>query len=383
MYKQNQGLMAKGTVGTQATGGTLAPKKKSYSLQSAQGDFQLGGVGGALSSIGKGVGSFVDTLGRAGVLGGQSRGNLFTYTPGAFAGTQPRPQAPEATQPATQTPARAISQPEIMDLINSGYIYTARGMSDEGLMRARDKMMADRAGAQGRMSAAPVRQQQAPETITPEFRMPITSPYAKLVNPYGTDYRTGMMARVSGQTARQFAPQREQLEASLAARGISRESPLFQSMMAQQQAAESGARLQAVSAAEEAGLQAAANWEMQRAQGEAGYQQTLQDVANRLARQPGELAQLEAASRLTTAQADIASIDALIKADPEVKAATKRKVLAESGMSDVEYQAAMNLLERMDPNKWWNHPAWGIVGGVVDNALKISQAFKNLTTAGR
>lgn len=349
MYKQNQGLMAKGTVGTQATGGTLAPKKKPSSY--------------SLSSLGQPIyGTNIRTP-----VGSQMWGLLNPINWGPSAGTQPTPRPPsieqQAPQPTTRAQRTELSQPEIMDLINNGYIYTARGMSNEGLRTAYDKMMSDRRAAQGRMSAPQASQQQAQQVITPEFRMPTTSPYANVVNPYGADYRTGMMSRVSGQTARQFAPQREQLEASLAARGISRESPLFQSMMAQQQAAESGARLQAVSAAEEAGLQAAANWEMQRAQGEANWLQNLQLASERLARQPLDIQQAEQQvesarirNKIDRARASVVTAPASIQAELD-------KVLRNAELGEIDVKAARLLYERS--TEWLNSPGGSMAKEVL------------------
>ena len=355
--------MAKGTVGTQSTGGTLTPKKNSYSLQSAQNDFQLGGVGGALFSLGKGAGSFVDTLGRAGVLGGQSRGNLFTYTPGAFAGTQPRPQAPEATQ-APQPTTRA------------------QMMSDR---RAAPARPTGQAGAKYYLTpetpAARATSPQIPaNAITPDFRISTTSPYANLVNPYGTDYRTGMMSRVSAQTARQFAPQREQLESRLSGSGITADSPLYQSLMAQQEGSESGARLQAVSAAEEAGIQAAANWDMQRAQGESGWQQNLQLTAERLARQPAELGSLEARRDADVVAAAVAQLDLetktklIEKARAALEADFMRKGY-DAETARLESIAAAQSLERNDPNQWYNAWWWPIAGKAIGAALGGTAGF--------
>lgn len=344
MYKQNQGLMAKGTVGTQTTGGTTMPKKpQSYNLQSIN-------FGGMSASGRPSVGSQI-----WGAL------NPINWNLGPSAGTQPTPKPPsieqQAPQPTTSAQRTELSQPEIMDLINNGYIYTARGMSNEGLRIAYDKMMSDRRAAQGRMSAPQAPQQQAQpvqaqQVITPEFRMPTTSPYANIVNPYGTDYRTGLMSRVSGQTARQFTPQREQLEANLAARGISRESPLFQSMMAQQEAAESGARLQAVSAAEEAGLQAAANWEMQRAQGEADWLQSLQLASERLARQPLDIQQAEQEVESARIRNKIDRARASVVTAPESIRAELDKVLRDAELGEIEVNAARDLYERS--KEWLN-----------------------------
>lgn len=367
MYKQNQGLMARGTVGAQSTGGTTIPTRKLQSIN-------LGGTGAA--------------MGRPSV-GSQIWGalNPMNWNIGPSAGTQPTPKPPsieqQAPQPTTRAQRTELSQSEIMDLINNGYIYTARGMSNEGLRIAYDKMMSDRRAAQGRMSAQRPQQQAQPTqsaqvqpVITQEFRMPTTSPFAGLVNPYDEAYRTGLMARASAQTARQFAPQQEQTMSRLAARGITPGSPLYESMLAQQQQAESGARLSEAARAQDFAAQAASNWEMQRAQNEANWLQNLQLASERLARQPLDIQQAEQQvesarirNQIDRARASVITAPASIQAELD-------RVLRDAELGEIDVKAARLLYERS--TEWLNSP-----GGLVAKEVLLELIRGGFQLAGK
>jgi len=384
MYKQNQGLRASGTIGPQSTGPMMAPKKKpQYSVQSVGGSATLPGrPTGYLERVGYDIADLF--------TGGQyGRDRAMEYQQQQQK-APPMPSAPMMAPKDTRQFSSERFIPLAREMANRGTPLTGRETYGE-LENLYNQNIPRRVSAASIANALGgidnlVRQNDAmaaaqqPETVTGDYRMPIKDPYEDLLNPYGDDYRTGLMSRASGEVARQFAPQREQLAANLAARGISPDSPLFQSIMAQQTQSEAASRASGIASAEREGLQSWANFELQKRAGKAGYINQLQAAGERLARQPAEIGSLQAKAQADIANAALASMNAetRLKFSQELEKSIENEFLMQGYKTDqakIEANAAARLFEQTDPDQWYNQPWWPIVGKVAAGLVGAGVGF--------
>jgi Trp operon repressor len=390
MYKQGSGLVAGGTIGPQSTGGIMSPQKKpQFNLQSFAGTQPT--PQGQSPATTSGIPWMpTDFWGQV----GYRTANLFTGgqygidRAREYAAQQQAPKAPPMPSAplmaAPKTASRQLSQEEVRALSEAFKKSTGRDFatSEEGaswtkpieyylnlynqyVPRVTQAQVAQ-APTQARAEAAA-----AQPFIGPGFTMPTRSAFEDLVNPYDEIYKGGLMSAAGGRVARQFAPGRERLQQDLAARGISPDSPLFMSMMAQGADREDAARGAAIEQAMLEGAGKQAEFNRFKATGIADYTRAGAELALRQERQPAELRSLAADATVREAEASIA-------ADPATINAKKREIQAKLGMTEAELEAALNFLETTDPNKWWNHPGWRAGGAFVDSVSKVARAIKDI-----
>jgi hypothetical protein len=369
MYKQNRGLVAGGTIGPQSTGPMMAPKKKpQYSVQSVSGGTAapkayIPGYTYQMNPVEEQISRFTNWL-----SGGE---NARLQAERAKALTQkapPMPSAPMMAAPARQT---VLSSDQVKELIDGGYIFQERGMTNEGMLRVYNKMMADRGASSPQQTPAQARAEAASEArfITPDFRLPTRSPVSGLINPYSKEYGEGLMTRASARMAKQFAPGRERLQQDLAMRGISPDSPLFQSLMAQSAEREQVASGEAIDRAMMEGTKLAADWEQWKAREEADWLRSGADYARQLATQPADV-------RIRNAQADAEEARTLIATNPGVIESEITQRVSRGQIDAADAEAALRMLAETDPSQWWNHPAWKIVSAILPSIAGIGLAYQ-------
>jgi hypothetical protein len=388
MYKQGSGLVAGGTIGQQSTGGIMSPKKPQYSVQSMDdGGFKAGGLGSVISGAAQGVGSFIQGLGNIGVLGGQSRGNIFTYTPPGSQSQQPKaPPMPSAPMMAPKDTRQFTSDrfiPLAQEMAKRGMPLTGRETYDD-LERLYGQYVPRVTQAQVAQAPNQARAEAAAgqQFIGPGFTMPTRSAFEDLVNPYDEIYKGGLMSAAGGRVARQFAPGRERLQQDLAARGISPDSPLFMSMMAQGADREDAARGAAIEQAMLEGAGRQAEFDRFKATGRADWARAGAELAMRQERQPGELSMQEQQVRSAAIENDLRAIGLEQARDPRVRQAMVDDILNKSGLNALERQAAERAFRESDPENPWNWRVWGAIAGGIDALEKISRIPKNLAGIG-
>jgi Trp operon repressor len=382
MYKQGSGLVAGGTIGPQSAGGIMSPQKKpaTYSVQSTSGvwpaNIPIPGYSYEMNPVEYQASRLTNWL-----SGGQQEKTREE----AWKKTQAAPPMPSAPLMAPKAAPRQMTQEQMNALYNAyggvkNFVNSPLGggaASFDELMAEYNRLVPrniqDRVEAQTAQAPAQSRAEVAAgqQHIGPGFTMPTRSAFEDLVNPYDEVYKGGLMSAAGGRVARQFAPGRERLQQDLAARGISPDSPLFMSMMAQGADREDAARGAAIEQAMLEGAGKQAEFDRFKATGIADYTRAGAELALRQERQPAELRSLAADATVREAEASIA-------ADPATINAKKREIQAKLGMAEAELEAALNFLETTDPNKWWNHPGWRAGGAFVDSVSKVARAIKDI-----
>jgi len=222
------------------------------------------------------------------------------------------------------------------------------------------------------------------DTITSGYRLGLKSPYDIAVNPYDSAYQQNARQAAAGDVAAQFGAAREGLRAQLSARGINPDSGLFQSMIARGAMDEARARANASTQSDQATAQNRANFEQWRAQGNAGWQQNLQQTANILAKQPTELDilkaqadQLKADARVSTETANdkiaISNIQRRIQENPDVINAMVDEMVSKGAIAETEKESAAlalaNAKNEMDPRIRTALKVTAMLGGTAIGAF--------------
>jgi hypothetical protein len=364
MYKQNQGLMAKGTVGTQSTGGTMMPKRNLMSSGGAE-DFSGQDWGGKIP------GRPTDFFGQV----GYTIADMFTH------GQYGRDRAIEAARARAKQEAAAKSQQD--ELTSMSQALGAAGMPAGGADTAEEirakynQMLAARQTAQsqrvqapqvGAMSAAQPAQQQV---VTPAFRLPVQSRAESVVNPHSEEHQRMLEGQAVEQAEQQAAIQARQLSSQLATSGLMSGGPAgLSAALGQQLAMQTGGERSR--ALRDIGLQVPgkrAEFEMARAREIDAYNRNLQSVALDLEMQPSRVGTAQAQLQAQNIQNAINGLDL-----------NTRQRLQETVISDAKIQNEINKLNldaaqvlqfMNDPTQWWNHPAWPLLSRVAGLALQI------------
>lgn len=341
MYKQNQGLMARGTVGAQSTGGTTIPTRKLQSIN-------LGGTGAA--------------MGRPSV-GSQIWGalNPMNWNIGPSAGTQPTP-APQPQQKAPPMPSAPMMAPRQIQrpAPRVGAIYSLpTNVTDVG----------------------PVSQE---PTVTAGYRPPVESAAARVQNPFTPEMQALMEAKAIEQAEQQAAVTAQRLNAQLAGTGLMSGGPSGLSAGVARQVA-MGTEANRLNALREIGLQVPqmrAEFDLRQAGMIDPYSINASGEARALSRQPGELSLQEQQIRSAVIENDLKAIGLEQESDERVRKARIDDILNKAGLTDLERQAAERAFEESDPENPWNWRIWGALAGGIDALEKLSRIPKNLSGLG-
>lgn len=176
------------------------------------------------------------------------------------------------------------------------------------------------------------RQQDAPQPAAPQIPE----------NPYGPDYIRSLEGEVIQTTGQEFERARQQILGNLASRGISADSPLAMSLIAQAQGQEAEGRRRGLMEARTQANERAAEFNMRRAL------------------LPSQIAIGEAQARQQNIQAQMAQLEFDLKNySPEQRReladAAVQRAKNELQISDVEARAAKEAFERGDVQNlpWW------------------------------
>jgi hypothetical protein len=346
MYKQNQGLVAGGTIGPQSSGGMMSPQKKpaTYSVQSMGDFFNIRNIP-FLSNIANTVQRFTDPYGynanqAAKNQEAQQLRNTFQSTAQqSVAPPMPtqRPLMAPPSAPVAQAAAPIKPAPRV------GATYSLpTNVTDIG----------------------PVSQE---PTVTAGYRPPLRSAAADIQNPFTPEMQALMESKAIEQAEQQAAVTAQRLNAQLAGTGLMSGGPsgLSASMARQVASATEANRLNAL---REIGLQVPqmrADFDLRRAGVVDPYNISASAEGRAFARQPLELGGMERQNVLLDKQGrqldiqnSLNQLELDIKGDPEVLKSTIQALIDGNHLKGAELEAAKILLEENDPKAWWNNQAY-------------------------
>jgi hypothetical protein len=204
-----------------------------------------------------------------------------------------------------------------------------------------------------------------------------TAPAAPRVpeSPYGPDYVRALEGEVIQTTGQEFERARQQILGNLASRGISADSPLAISLIAQAQNQEAEGRRRGLMEARTQAAERAAEFGMRQAllpsqialgEAQARQQKIGADIAERTvgAREQSIMNEAEQ-QRLQTESIELTN--ALKRFPPEQQKALRDAEVDKAVLAgEIDKIAGDQIKKEADPAAWWNHPFWRFGKGYLE-----------------